>query len=143
MEASTSAGTSKSITSGSSSFTSDMFPGSDLLSFSRCSGAVYLLHNSSGVASGCFSCGEVGEMSSVFCVLCLDQQFFGLYVEEQHVAGNSHLVLVQPVVLVVAQCSQISVWAEGLVQQSVHVDAESSKDHQIAAQGAKDLDLEL
>ena len=77
MEASTSAGTSKSITSGSCSFTSDMFPGSDLLSSSRCSGAIYLLHNSSGVASGCFSCGEVGEASLVCCVLCLDQQFFG------------------------------------------------------------------
>ena len=79
--------------------------------------------------------------SSVFYVWT--NNFLVLHLEEQHVAGNSHLVLVQPVVLVVAQCSQISVWAEGLVQQSVHVDAESSKDHQIAAQGAKDLDLEL
>ena len=45
--------------------------------------------------------------------------------------------------LVVAQCSQISVWAEGLVQQSVHVVAESSKHQHIAAQSAKDLELEL
>ena len=70
MEASTSAGpgcfTSKSITSGSCA--------SNVLSSSRFSGAIYLLHNSSGVASGCFSCGEV---SLVCCVLCLDQQFFG------------------------------------------------------------------
>ena len=84
---------------------------------------------------------ERRRRSSVFYVWT--NNFLVLHLKEQHVAGNSHLVLVQPVVLVVAQCSQISVWAEGLVQQSVHVDAESSKHHQIATQSAKDLDLEL